>query len=348
MLTKGRTELVMDNMNDFKQQFKSQQKQTTPVNPDKIKNLLKGLAITVAAIVVVFILFGSFTFTVDETQQAVVTQFDRIIRIIVDDVNAPSIQALKEDPRYADVKIQQGKGLFLKVPFIQQVKHFSNKLISYDTSAEEVTTLDKKTIFIDNFAKWKINNPATFMVNIGTQGVAHQRIDEVIYSKMREEIGRVDAHILIADKEYMSSMLKSVENHVNDQLQNYGVEIVDIRIKRTEFPDETKPSIYEQMRSEREAVATKYRADGQKKARTIRAEANNKATVIEAQAYEQAQKLMGEGDAEASRIYSDAYNVAPAFYEFWKTLQTYKEVIDKDTTIIISPDSPFAKYIYGE
>ena len=102
------------------------------------------------------------------------------------------------------------------------------------------------------------------------------------------------------------------------------------------------------MRSEREAVASKYRADGQKAARTIRAEAKNRATVIEAQAYEQAQKLMGEGDAEALRIYAEAYNVDPEFYAFWKTLQTYKQVIDEDTTIIISPDSVFAKYIYGK
>lgn len=338
----------MDNIKDFKEQYKNQKKQNSNFNSANINSLLKGLAVTIIGIIVLFILVSSFTFTVTETQQAVVTQFDRIVSIIVDDINDPSIQALREDPRYANIKIQQGKGLFFKVPFIQKVKHFTNMLNTYDTSAEEVTTLDKKTIFIDNFAQWRISNPATFMVNIGTQGAAHQRIDEVIYSKMREEIGRIDAHVLIADKDYMFSMLKNVEDFVNGQLQNYGVEIVDIRIKRTEFPDETKPSIYEQMRSERVAVATKYRADGQKMARTIRAEANNKATVIEAQAYEQAQKLMGEGDAEASKIYAEAYNIDPEFYELWKTLQTYREVIDEDTTIIISPDSPFAKFIYGQ
>ncbi len=336
----------MDNFNSFQQQYRKQQKPDNPINFDKISGILKSVGVIVAAVLLVLIVLSSFSFTVNETEQAVVTQFDRIVRIIVDDINEPSIQALKDNPRFADIRIQQGKGLFLKIPFIQSVKHFSNKLITYDTSAEEVTTLDKKTIFIDNFAQWKISNPATFMVNIGTQGAAHQRIDEVIYSKMREEIGRIDAHVLIADKDYMFSMLKNVEDYVNNQLENYGVEIVDIRIKRTEFPDATKPSIYEQMRSERVAVATKYRADGQKEARTIRAEANNRATVIEAQAYEQAQKLMGEGDAEALKIYAEAYNVDPDFYGFWKTLQTYKEVIDEDTTIIISPDSVFAKYIY--
>ena len=338
----------MDNINNFQQQYRNQQKQNDPIDFDKISGILKSLGVIVAAVILILILLSSFTFTVNETEQAVVTQFDRIVRIIVDDINDPSIQELKDNPRFADIKIQQGKGLFLKIPFIQSVKHFSNKLITYDTTAEEVTTLDKKTIFIDNFAQWKINNPAAFMVNIGTQGAAHQRIDEVIYSKMREEIGRIDAHVLIADKDYMFTMLKNVEDYVNNQLENYGVKIVDIRIKRTEFPDATKPSIYEQMRSEREAVATKYRADGQKQARTIRAEANNRATVIEAQAYEQAQKLMGEGDAEALKIYAEAYNVDTEFYGFWKTLQTYKDVINEDTTIIISPDSAFAKYIYGK
>ncbi|MGI6085219.1 MAG: protease modulator HflC [Acetivibrionales bacterium] len=337
----------MENLNNFQQQYKNQKKQNSPINMDKLNKLFVGVGIIIAAGVLIVILIASFTFTVNETEQAAITQFDKIVKIIVDDINSPSIQALKEDPRFANIKVQQGKGLFFKIPFIQSVKQFSNKLFTYDTSAEEVTTRDKKTIFIDNFAQWKINNPATFMVNIGTREAAHQRIDEVIYSKMREEIGKIDAHVLIADKEYMFNMLLNVENYVNDQLQAYGVEIVDIRIKRTEFPDETKPSIYEQMRSEREAVASKYRADGQKDARTIRAEANNRATVIKAQAYEQAQKLMGEGDAEALKIYAEAYNVDPEFYEFWKTLQTYKEVIDDDTTIIISPDSVFAKYIYG-
>lgn len=336
----------MDNVNGFQQQYKNQQNK--PIDLNKITGLLKGAGFIFAAVLLIVIIFSSFTFTVNETEQVVITQFDSIIKIIVDDNNDPAIQAMKDDPRYANVRVQQGKGLFFKIPFIQSVKHYSNKLITYDTYAEEVTTKDKKTIFIDNFAQYKVNNPATFMVNIGTREAAHQRIDEVIYSKMREEIGRIDAHVLIADKDYMFSMLKNVEDFVNGQLQAYGVKIIDIKIKRTEFPDETKPSIYQQMRSEREAVASKYRADGQKAARTIRAEANNKATVTEAQAYEQAQKLMGEGDASALKIYADAYNADPEFYGFWKTLQTYKEVIDEDTTIIISPDSVFAKYIYGE
>lgn len=337
----------MDNSNfEYQQQYKAQNQKPIHINKDKFAGFLKGLAILIPVVLVLIFMLSSFMFTVGEREQVIVTQFDKITRVIVDDINEPSIKELKNSPRFADVKIQQGKGLFFKVPFIQSVERFSNQLLTYDTSAEELYTRDKKTILLDNFAQWTIMNPATFMVNIGSKEYAHSRIDEFIYSKMREEIGKIDAHVLIADKDYVQNMLESVEEYVNSQLQQYGVKIMDIRIKRTEFPDETKPSIYEQMRSERQAVATQYRADGQKQARTILSEAQKNATVLEAQAYEQAQKLMGEGDAEALRIYAEAYNIDPEFYEFWKTLQTYKEVIDEDTTIMISPDSQFAKYIY--
>jgi membrane protease subunit HflC len=339
----------MDNPNlEFQEQFKEQSKKKIKVNTDNAGAFAKSASFIILSVLVVIILISSFTFTVGEREQVVVTQFDKIIRVIVDDMNDPSIQALKSSPRFADTRIQQGKGLFFKLPFMQKDEHFSNQLLTYDTSAEEVFTKDKKTIILDNFAQWTIENPASFMVNIGSRESAHQRIDEFIYSRMREEIGKIDAHTLIADKNYLLSMLESVEEYVNSQLQPLGVKVMDIRIKRTEFPDETKPSIYDQMRSERMAVASKYRADGQKQARTIRAEAKMKATVIEAQAYEQAQKLKGEGDAEALRIYAEAYNVDPEFYEFWKTLQTYGKVIDEDTTIMISPDSQFAKYIYSK
>jgi membrane protease subunit HflC len=339
----------MDNPNlEFQQQFKEQSKKKIKINTDSAGAFAKSAGFIILSVLVVIILISSFTFSVGEREQVVVTQFDKIIRVIVDDMNDPSIQALKSSPRFADTRIQQGKGLFFKLPFMQKDEHFSNQLLTYDTSAEEVFTKDKKTIILDNFAQWTIENPASFMVNIGSRESAHQRIDEFIYSRMREEIGKIDAHTLIADKNYLLSMLESVEEYVNSQLQPLGVKVMDIRIKRTEFPDETKPSIYDQMRSERMAVASKYRADGQKQARTIRAEAQMKATVIEAQAYEQAQKLKGEGDAEALRIYAEAYNVDPEFYEFWKTLQTYGKVIDEDTTIMISPDSQFAKYIYSK
>ena len=337
----------MSEFNEFQETYRAQKKQNNKMN-ETVIGFIKSLAVIAGGLIVIFIILSSFMFTVGQREQVVITQFDKIIRVVVDNINDPTIVELKNNPQFAGVKIEQGKGLFFKIPLIQKVERFSNQLLTYDTQAEDVLTLDKKTIVLDNFAQWRISNPATFMVNLGTVSNAHQRIDEFIYSKVREEIGKIETHQLVADKIYVSKMLMGVKDYVNSQMDAMGIEVMDIRIKRTEYPDSAKPSIYDRMRSERQAVATQYRADGQKQARTIKAEAQKNATVIEAQAYEQAQKIKGEGDAEALRIYADAYNVDPEFYEFWKTLQTYLAVINPNTTIIIDSDSPFAKYLFGK
>lgn len=338
----------MNNFNEYQQAYKAQNKKSDQYK-EKLIGFLKSLAIIAGAAIILFFILNSFMFTVSEREQVVITQFEEIVRVIVDEESYDSVSSeLNNNPRFAKVRVQKGKGLFFKLPFIQRVERFSSQLLTYDTDAEEVFTLDKKTIVLDNFAQWYITNPALFMVNIGNATEANQRIDEYIYSKMREEIGKIDAHTLVADKDYVFSMLQNVESYLNSQLEPLGIKIMDIRIKRTEYPDATKPSIYDQMRSERQAVATQYRADGQKKARTITAEAQRKATIIEAEAYEKAQKARGEGDAEALRIYAEAYNTDPEFYKFWETLKTYSSVIDEDTTIIIDSDSPFAQYLFGE
>jgi len=338
----------MNNYHDYQQAYNAQKKQNGK-HQEKLIGFLKSLGVIAGAAIILFLILNSFMFTVGEREQIVITQFEEIVRVIVDEESFNTISAeLKQNPRFAGVKIQKGRGLFFKLPLIQQVKRFPNQLLTYDTKTEEVFTLDKKTIMLDNYAQWRISNPALFMVSIGNVSQANQRIDEFIYSKMREEIGKIDAYTLVADKDYVFDMLQNVESYLNSQMGSMGITIMDVRIKRTEYPDATKPSIYDQMRSERQAVATQYRADGQKQARTITAEAQRKATVIEAQAYEQAQKIRGEGDAEALQIYAEAYNTDPEFFSFWETLKTYSSVIDEDTTIIIDSDSPFAEYLFGE
>ena len=339
---------MSDQFNPFelKQQF-TQQKKNAGSMPKGVKNLLVAVVVVIVLVIIGLFALSSFTFTVGEREQVVVTEFDRIVRIIVDDTSAQTIQDLQSNPRYANVKIQQGKGLFFKTPFIQTVHRYTNMLLTYDTQADEVFTLDKKKLLLDNNAQWRIENPALFLNSIGTMRSAHQRIDEHIYSRMREEIGRIDAKQLVADKEYVEGMLTSVRDYVHSQMSPYGIAVVDIRIKRTEYPDETKPSIYEQMRSERQAVATQYRADGQSEARRILAEANRKAIVIEAQAYELAEKTKGEGDGEALQIYAEAYNTDIEFYTFYRTLQAYETIIDKDTTIFLHPGSDLMKFLFS-
>lgn len=333
----------MDQKNPFENMDK---KKVIDLDRIKTKAFLKYIGIILGTFIIFLILFNAFTFTVNEREQVVITQFDKIIRVIVEDVSDPSIEKLRNDENFRNIKIEEGKGLFFKLPLIQKTVSFPDLLLTYDTPPEEVLTLDKKSIVLDNYAQWKINNPVLFMKAMVNTSQANQRIDEYIYSKLREEIGKIDAHQLVTDKDYVTEMLTRVKDYVNNQLASAGVNIVDIRIKRTEYPEETYQNIFEQMRSERQAVAAEYRSEGLKEAQKIRSEAEREATIIQAQAYEQAQKIHGEGDAEALRIYAEAYNRDPEFYAFWQTLQTYKAVIDKDTTIIISPDSDFAKYIY--
>jgi len=330
---------------EFKQQYQKQKGAASGMSGG-LKKMITSLVVLGILIVIFIIVMSTFAFTVGEREQVVVTEFDKIVRIIVDDENNSTMQFLKDSPKYAGVKIQTGKGLYFKKPFVQNDVHFTNMLLTYDAPAEEVFTKDKKKILLDNNAQWRIINPALFMGSIGTMSSAHQRIDEYIYSRMREEIGKIEAKQLVADKEYVNQMLFSVRDYVNSQIEPYGITVVDIRIKRTEYPDETKPSIYEQMRSERGAVATQYRADGQSEARRILAEANKNATIIEAQAYETAEKTKGEGDGQALQIYAEAYNIDAEFYSFWRSLQAYEKIIDKDTTIFISPDSELTKYLF--
>lgn len=321
-------------------------KKVIDLDKEKMKGFFKSALFVLGGFILLLILFNSFTYTVGEREQVVITRFDRIVRVIVDDASDPSYQLLKQNDNFKNVQIRQGKGLSFKLPFIEKVNYYSNQLLTYDTPPEEVFTLDKKTIVLDNFAQWTIYNPVLFMQNMETTTMAHQRIDENIYSKLREEIGRIEAAQLVTDKEYVEEMLKRVRDYVNSQLEPSGVKVADVRIKRTEYPEATYQNIFEQMRSERQAVATEYRSEGLKEAQRIRSEAEREATIIEAKAYEEAQKLRGEGDAEALKIYAEAYNRDHEFYAFWQTLQTYKDVIDDDTTMIISPDSEFAKYIY--
>lgn len=318
------------------------------LDKEKLKRIIKYTLFVFGAFILFIILFNAFTFTVNEREQVVVTQFDKIVRVVVENKSDPAYDAMKQNIKYRDLRIDEGKGLFFKLPFIQKTKSFTSQFLTYDTAPEEVFTLDKKTIVLDNYAQWTIYNPVLFMQNMGNKSAAHQRIDEYIYSKLREEIGRIDANRLVTDKEYVSEMLIRVKDYINSQLESSGIRVMDVRIKRTEYPEATYMNIFEQMRSEREAVATEYRSEGLKEAQRIRSEAEKEATIIEAQAYEEAQKLRGEGDADALRIYAEAYNKDPEFYAFWQTLKTYRQVIGKDTTIIIDPQSEFARFIYSK
>lgn len=181
---------------------------------------------------------------------------------------------------------------------------------------------------------------------MGNYTTADTRIDDLMYAKLNERVGRTLAHDLISNKEQVAGLLEEIETDINQALSTYGIYVLDIQIKRTDLPTETHENIFNRMRTEREQMATQYRSEGESEATRIRSEADSEARVIVAEAELEAKIRRGEAEAEATRIYNEAYGVDPEFYEFYQALQTYKATIDENTTLVIDENSPFAKYFF--
>jgi membrane protease subunit HflC len=310
------------------------------------KKLFKIAGIIIAVVILLSIVFNVFFYKVDEREQVIVKQFDKVVKIVINEKTDEIVKSIEGNPKFGDVKISDRKGLHVKIPFIQSVEKFTSMILTYDTDSREVITKDKKKLVLDNYAVWKIFNPALFYTSLGNERSANTKLDDIIYSKLNEEIGKVDSHIVISDKDYVISMLERVEESTNEQMASYGVEVVNVRIKRTDFPADNHEHIFNRMNTERQKSAMQYRSEGQEEAQKIRSEADREATIIEAQAYEEAEKIKGEGDAEAIRIYAEAYNRDPEFYAFWRSLQAYKKALKDNTIMIIDPDSEFAKFLF--
>lgn len=311
-------------------------------------NGVRGVILSVVAFILIAVLFFTLTFTVDEVNDAVVTRFGGQVTKVIVSKKTPELEnEIRGIDKFKNVEIVEGKGLFFKAPFIDTVQKYNNRLLTYDTDPREVTTLDKKKMILDNNAQWQIVNPVFFMISMGNERNANTRIDDIMYSKINEKIGKTEAHVLIADKVKVEDMMNKVAEEVNGEVRQYGIKVVDIRIKRTDLPPENSQNIFNRMKTEREQKAKEYRSEGKEEAQKIRSEADKEARVLEAQAYAEAEKIKGEGDAEATRIYNEAYNKDPEFYEFYKTLQTYKTTLKDKTKIVIDSSSPFAKYLFG-
>lgn len=299
--------------------------------------------VPVAVVLGIYIFFRMFTFQVSMKEHAIVTRFGDIHKIVVSDASLIDT----DNPRFKDLKVIEGNGLFFKFPFLDKVDYYNSRLITYDVDAREVTTKDKKKVILDNYAQWKIINPALFRVTMRTEASAYVRLEDIIYSHLNQKIGKIDAEVLISDKDYVQTMLTEIVRQSNIDVQDYGIEIIDVRIKRTDLPQENNANIFNRMRTERERMAMQYRSEGQEEAQKIRSEADREATIIEAQAYAEAERIRGEGEAEALRIYAQAYGQDPEFYEFFRSLQAYRATLKDNTTIVIDSDSEFAKYLFG-
>jgi membrane protease subunit HflC len=280
----------------------------------------KAVIIILGGLLLVTFFFSLFT--LDEREQAVITQFGKAVRIV------------------------KQAGLHFKLPFIQEVITFDRWILEYDAEPTEVYTKDKKSIVIDNFAKWRINDPLEFLKSVRSVHEAQSRLDDIIYSELRAEVSKNTLEEVIREKR--SAIMEAITQKSNEKALRYGMEIVDVRIKRADLPPENEQHVFERMRAEREREAKRYRSEGEEKALEIKAEADKEVVLIKASAYEEAEKIKGEGDREAIRIYGQVFARSPRFFTFLRTLEAYKKVFTKDTTVILSTESELFKYLKKE
>ena len=248
------------------------------------------------------------------------------------------------------VKFEDTPGLHMKIPFIQSVTTLPKNLMKYDMTEEEITTFDKKRIIIDNYAIWQITNPKDLISNAGNIENGKQRMEEFIYSVLRTELGRINYDDIINDKESSRvSINDTVTDKVNELLaaDKYGIEVLDVRIRRTDLPSDNEQSVYTRMVSDRESIAQKYLSEGDASKNRIIARTDMKVTEIIANANKEAATIIADGEQQAAAIYNKSFSKDPEFYSLYRTLESYKRTIDEDTMIILPSDSPYARILSG-
>lgn len=234
-------------------------------------------------------------------------------------------------------------GLHFKVPFIQNVVPFDARILDYEARKADTLTSDKKTIVLDNYARWRIVDPLLFYQSVRTPAAAQSRLVDIIYSQLRAQVGRYTMTEVISTKR--SEIMEIVTQRCSEQAKAYGIEVVDVRIKRTDLPPQNQEAIFGRMQTERERQAKQYRSEGQEEALKIRSTADRERTIILAEAQRKALTLQGEGDAAAVSIFAQSLAQAPEFYEFQKSLEVYKSGMKDNTRLIIPLSSPLLKYM---
>lgn len=277
---------------------------------------MKRLSIAIFSLVILFVL--STIIVVDETEQVVILQFGKPVKTI-------------KEP-----------GLNFKLPApIQVLNSFEKRLLEYDVPPEEILSRDKKSLIVDNYVRWRIVDPLLFLQTVRAIPTAKTRLDDIVYSELRQELGNHDMHEIIT--EAREFIMEKVTLASNEETSKYGIEVIDVRIRRVDLPRENEASIYARMEAERKRQANKFRSEGEEEAQKIRAATDRDKTVLLAEAYKTSQQIRGEGEAEALDIYAVSFSKDPEFYEFIRTLETYEKVIDKKTTLVLPGDSKLFK-----
>jgi membrane protease subunit HflC len=289
-----------------------------------VRNIVTALVLIVLAAIVATA--GSMVFfVVDETEYVVVTQFGNPVRS-------------HKEP-----------GLKLKWPEpIETLHRYDNRLLIYETSEVEFLPQDKKNIILDSYVVWRIDDPVKFLKTVKDEVSAEDKLHDVVHSELGIAVGSHDLSSLVStDPNLMQldALIHRVTQQTDSKVKEYGMKAEDVRIKVLNLPYQNREKVFRRMRAERERIARTYRSEGNAKAEEIRAKADEEKEKIISAAYEQAERIKGEGDAEAIRIYADAYSKDPDFYQLVRSLEAYEKLIDKDTTIIMPADAELLRFI---
>jgi len=313
-----------------------------------ISKISKFLFLEILIAIIGLLALNSTVYTVNEINQVVITELGKPIKTV-------------KEP-----------GLYIKKPFIQKVNKFEDRLLEYDAAARRCVTKDKKYIFLDNYARWRIVDPLLFMKTVRNEAGAHARLDDIIYSIVREEVGKYNMMEIIrtSDREIISTELAWEKERAKEKIEKikagrekimrdvteksdkltrqYGIEIVDVRIKRADLPKANTDAVFSRMKAERNRISNRYLSEGEGEKAKILGEMEKELAKIRSEAYRKAQEIKGEADARATVIYAQAYQQDPDFFNFLKTLETYQETLTQKTLIVVPLESKFFKYLIPE
>ncbi|MBI5918314.1 MAG: protease modulator HflC [Nitrosomonadales bacterium] len=284
---------------------------------DNFGNLLIGAVLTL-------VVLSLSIFVVDQRQSALVFQLGEVVSV-------------KTQP-----------GLYFKIPLVQNVRYFESRILTMDTpEPERFITAEKKNVLVDSFVKWRIADVKQYYISVsGDEMRAQTRLMQTVNAAMREEFGKRTIHEVVSGER--SEIMKVLREKASADAAKIGVEVLDVRVKRVDFPSEISGSVYSRMDAERKRVANELRATGNAESEKIRADADRQREVILAEAYREAQKIKGEGDAKAAAIYAGAFGRNPEFYSFYRSLEAYKQSFkSKSDVMVVDPSSAFFKYLKG-
>lgn len=234
-------------------------------------------------------------------------------------------------------------GMHFKIPFIDNVVRFDARILDYDALSAEAYTSDLKTIVLDYYARWRIINPLTFYTKLRTIDNAQKRLHSVVFSNMRAQVGKHTLTEVINDER--TAIMDSVTKEASALMKEYGIEVIDARIRRTDLPRENQMAIFERMRAERERQAKQYRSEGAEESIKIRSSADKERTLLLADAEKTSEILRGEGDAEAAKIFSEAFSKSPEFFAFQRSLEALKKSLSSNTRLVLTQDNPLFEAI---